>query len=328
MKYFLFSPLVMISCFSFAQDCSKELLRGKPGTWKKGPQGIIHNINTADLAREKTVLDSIFQMIKSKYSPTGCQISYGTIFGKEPSAGENYIADPYLLSMYVLRFLCDKNSSDKSKYYVDVSTTTTVNVTVNTIYSLNNLYAANIPPDDFRGYLKLKQRPQQKNGVWFMGEEIVGDRGTPYELKEYRWLITYGDPLPFKYLNRREYLLIQKKRLEKALKDSPGEKDYTNQYIHNVNEYLKKPEDELNQPAIGMWNDEERFEKFVAEGTNGSFIAVVPNLSYYRPNLPKSSPQFFTVIYKIAAGDPVFEDNISAFQKAIDFSRLKNMLGK
>ncbi len=59
-----------------------------------------------------------------------------------------------------------------------------------------------------------------------------------------------------------------------------------------------------------MWNDEERFEGFVEEGTRGSFIAVKPNLSYYRKNLPKSSPQFFTVIYKLSQGDPVFEANI------------------
>jgi hypothetical protein len=34
------------------------------------------------------------------------------------------------------------------------------------------------------------------------------------------------------------------------------------------------------------------------------------------------------VVYKIAHGDTVFEENIAAIKKAVDFSALKNMLGK
>ena len=125
-----------------------------------------------------------------------------------------------------------------------------------------------------------------------------------------------------------EYLMILLKRLEQAIKESPGEKEYNNKFIKNVNEYLKKSETELSQPAICMWNDEERFEKFVDEGTRGSFIAVKPNLNYYRKNLHKSTPQFFTVEYTISAGDKVFAENISNIKKAVDFTALKNMLGK
>ncbi|HEY6063610.1 MAG TPA: hypothetical protein VIV35_08375, partial [Chitinophagaceae bacterium] len=70
------------------------------------------------------------------------------------------------------------------------------------------------------------------------------------------------------------------------------------------------------------------FEKFAEEGTKGSFIAVKTNVDYYHKKLPKSSPQFFTVVYKISKGDPVFEENMSNIKKAIDFTTLKNMLGK
>jgi len=116
--------------------------------------------------------------------------------------------------------------------------------------------------------------------------------------------------------------------LEKSIQEVAGEKEYTSKYLHNVNEYLKKPEAELALPAICMWNEEERFEKFVEEGTPGSFFAVKPNLDYYRKKLPMSSPQFFTVVYKIAKGDAVFADNYEAIKKAVDFTKLKNMLGK
>jgi hypothetical protein len=230
--------------------------------------------------------------------------------------------------MYILRYLCDENSADKSKYYVDVSTTTTVNIVANAMYFLNTLYAANLPDDDFRGYLKLEKRPEKKDGYYYLGEKVVGDSHLENKIMEYRWLITYNDTLPFTYVSRKEYLLIQQKRLERTIQESPGEKAYSQKYFGNINEYLTKPENELSQPAICMWNDEERFEGFVEEGTRGSFIAVKPYLAYYQRNLPKSSPQFFTVIYKLSQGDPVFEANISAIKEAVDFAALRSMLGK
>ena len=328
MKCLILSALLFFSLNAFTQDCTKELLAQKPGTWKAGTQGSIKNVNAADLAKEKLVIAGIHKMVSTHYNPTGCEISYSTVYGKYPTAGQTWIADPYHYAMYILRYLCDRNSADKSKYSVDVSTPTTVTITANVIFALNNLYAATIPADDFRGYLKLKQKPEKKEDAWFMGEEVVGDYGTASEIKEYRWLITYNDTLPFYYVSRKEYLLIQKKRLEKAIKDNPGEKVYNDKFLKNISDYLSKTETELSKPAICMWNDEERFEKFVEEGTPGSFIAVKPNPDYFRKKLPMSSPQFFTVVYKISKGDAVFEENIANIKKAVDFATLKNMLGK
>jgi hypothetical protein len=227
--------------------------------------------------------------------------------------------------MYILRYLCDRNSGDKSKYYVDAATPTTVNIVANAMYFLNCLYATKLPADDFRGYLKLEDRPVNLNGFYYLGKQnVVYTKG----LVEYRWLITYNDTLPFTYVNRKEYLLIQKKRLEKSVKENPSSEKYVQKYFDRINEYLAKPESELIQDAICMWNDEERFERFVEEGKSGSFIAVKPNLSYFKKNLPKSSPQFFTVIYKIEHEDPVFEANITAIKEAVDFAKLRSMLGK
>lgn len=325
MKYLILPILLSVALKTFSQDCSKELLRQKPGTWKTGQQGSISNVSTPDLAKEKAVLAGIHKMISSNYKPTGCEISYSNVFSKTTVAGQNWIGDPYHYAMYVLRYLCDQQSTDKSKYYVDYSTPTTVNITANAMYWLNSLYASNLPPDDFRGYLKLTKRPEKKDGYYFMGEEKV-DYNSP--IYEYRWLITYNDTLPFSYLSRKEYLLIQKKRLEQAAKDNPTEKAYLDTYFKNISNYLTNPETELSKPAICMWNDEERFERFVEEGTRGSFIAVKPNLAYYHKKLPKSSPQFFTVVYKVSKDDLVFEENISNIKQAIDFATLKSMLGK
>jgi hypothetical protein len=328
MKYKIIIACLLFSGWSSAQNCSQEILQKKPGTWKAGIKGSISNVSAADLVKEQLVTTAIHKMASLNYQPVGCQVTYSTTFGKSIVAGEHWMADPYHYTMYVLRYICDANGRDKSKYYVDISTPTTVTIAANVIFCLNNLYATNLAPDDFRGYLKLKERPVLKDGFYFMGEEVVGDGHLQNKIKEYRWLITYSDTLPFSYLSRKEYLLIQKKRLEQTLKDSPSEKTYLDQYFKNISDYLMKPESELSKPAICIWNDEERFAGFVEEGTRESFIAVKPNLNYYHKNLPLSSPQFFTVVYKIAHGDPVFEENIANIKKAIDFSGLRNMLGK
>jgi hypothetical protein len=326
MKYLILSAILFFSLQVLSQDCTQELLAQKPGTWKAGQQGQIYKVTAGDLVKEKATITSIHKMISSHYNPMGCQVSYSTVYGANyPTPEQPWIADTYHYAMYILRYLCDQQSTDKSKYYVDISTPTTVNITANAMYWLNSLYAANIAPDDFRGYLKMPKRPVKKDGYYFMGEEKI-DYNSP--IFEYRWLITYNDTLPFSYISRKEYLLIQKKRLEKAVKDNPSEKAFLEQYFKNIKEYLTKSENELSDPAICIWNDEERFEKFVEEGTKGSFIAVKPNLDYYHKKLPKSSSQFFTVVYKISKDDAVFEDNIEAIKKAVDFATLKNMLGK
>lgn len=326
MKVTLLILGILIALVSSAQDCTPELLSQKPGIWKAGSQGSIANVTPSDLTKEKAVLAGIHKMVFSSYSPVGCELNYSTVFGKYPDEGQTYFADPYYYVMRIMRYICDENSADKSKYYIDISTSTTVNIDANAIYSLNNLFAANIPASDFRGYLKLEERPVKKDGYYYMGEKVINSADN--KTMEYRWLITYNDTLPFSYLSRKEYLHIQQKRLEKSIKESPGEKEYFQKFLDNISDYLANSDSELSQPSICMWNDEERFNGFVEEGTKGSFIAVKPNLDYYHKKLPKSSPQFFTVVYTLTENDPVFEENIAAIKEAVDFAKLKSMLGK
>jgi hypothetical protein len=329
MKYYLVLILLSFYTYAAAQDCDQAMLAKKTGTWKAGLKGSTTNVSAADLLKEKATLASVHQMIGANYQPMGCQLLYSNSFsGYNAAAAKNWIADTYQYTMYILRFLCDQQSADKSKYYVDISTSTTVTITANTIWQLNNLFAADLPDDDFRGYLKMKDKPQWKDGFYYMGEEVVGDGDRENKMKEYRWLITYGEQLPFSYVSRKEYLLIQKKRLQKTIKDDQSSKSFYDQYMNRILDNLKKDEGELNAPAICMWNDEEKFTGFVNEGTKGSFFAVKPNSNYYDKKLSRSAPQFFSVVYRISHGDPVFEYNIASIQKAVNFSTLRNMLGK
>ncbi|MBK8141445.1 MAG: hypothetical protein IPK57_10790 [Chitinophagaceae bacterium] len=147
----------------------QRITKTKTRTWKVGSKGSVANVSTADLIKEKAITDGIHKMVYSNYKPIGCQISYNSVFGKSMASGQTWIADPYYYSMYILRFLCDEQSKDKTKYYVDYSTPTTVTITANAMFALN-LYAADLG-DDFRGYLKLTKKPEKKNGYYFMGKK-------------------------------------------------------------------------------------------------------------------------------------------------------------
>jgi hypothetical protein len=55
------------------------------------------------------------------------------------------------------------------------------------IHWLDNLYAANIPEDDMRGYLKLEKRPISKDSYYYFGKKKINYNE---EIYEYRWLIS------------------------------------------------------------------------------------------------------------------------------------------
>src|SRR5689334_20383190 len=150
MKYIIITACFFFPILSRAQDCRQEELRNKPGTWKAGMKGSIVNVSAGDLVREKAVTSAIHKMVSSKYKPTGSQVMYASAFGKSISDGERWVADPFYYSLYILRYLCDKSSQDKSKFYVDHATPTTVNISANVIFYLDNLYATNLTNEHFR----------------------------------------------------------------------------------------------------------------------------------------------------------------------------------
>jgi hypothetical protein len=319
---------LIIACITFpanAQDCSPESLANTAGNWKPGIAGSVRNVTATELAKEKATLNNIHKMISAKYTPRGAQATHAYAFvGPDPNSGNNWVAGYFWYSVYVLQYYCDS----KTKYSPTSSTATTLNIYANVLQEAQTLYAAELPGDDLRGYLRLKRMPVKKDGYYFMGEEVVGDSHLPNPIKEYRWLITYNDTLPFTCLSRKEYLLITKKRLEKTIQQNGNTSGFYTRYMNNINDWLNKNETELSKPAVCMWNDEEQFNGFVEEGTRGSFVAIRPNMSYYRKKLPRSAPQFFSVVFKFSEGTPVQAENMRQIQKAVDLSALQNMLGK
>lgn len=297
------------------QKCTDEAMAAKTGKWKPGIQGSIRNIAKADLAKEKAFMTGIQKKVSTQHVPAGLEIVYSTSWNKDRSSG--YIADPFNLSMYLLRYLCDNSPKG---FYVEYSSATNVVVGINQLFAMDNLYAAPLPADHFRGYLRLFKKPELKDGAIYMGTE-TSDNGN---IKEENWLVTRGDSLPFRYLSRKEFLLLIKTRLENKIQSGES----LHKYLDKVKEQLQQPEKDLSQRAVCNWNDEERFTGFLKEGERSAFYPVVPDLIYYKKGLSKSAAQFISVKYKYSVGNKVFDKNIEGLRKALSFEYLRSLLAK
>lgn len=314
--------LIVLISGADGQDCTPQTLAQKPGVLRASKlSGSTGGVSAADLAREKSALTNIHKMIAAGYTPAGVVGDYSFRFSNGKTA------DTFGYSLYLLKYNCDKASSDKSKFYVGTDTPTVVRIDANVINAFD-LSAADTTDNSFRGYLLLPILPKRVDGFYYLGDNPSGS-ARPQQ-KEYSWLITYDDALPFSVLTRREYLLLTRARLEKLIKENGNSTGFYNEYVSRVDDYLKKSEAELSQPAIVNRTDEERFTGFFKEGERSAFYAVKHNPAYYKKGLPKSAPQFFTVVYSVYEGDevPVYTDNINAVKKAVDFKVLRNMLGK
>ena len=60
----------------------------------------------------------------------------------------------------------------------------------------------------------MRSMPQKRDGFYYLGDNPAGNARQGQ--KEYTWLVTYDDKLPFTVLTRKEFLLLTKARLEKT----------------------------------------------------------------------------------------------------------------
>lgn len=314
-------------CFVFAaygqQKCTPLMLAQKPGSLRASKlAGSTGGVSAADLTRSRATLTNIHKTIAAAYNPTSVVGDYSFSFSK----GE--FANIFGYSLYLLKYNCDEAAADKSKFYIGTDTPTVVRINANFIYALDDLTAAHTSDNTFRGYFRIRNLPRKVDGFYYLGDNPASN--TTKNQKAYTWLVTYNDELPFTVLTRKEYLLLTKARLAKAISQNGNSSGFYNEYVNRVNDFLKKSETELNQPAIIKAVDEERFTGFLEENAVGAFAAVKHNPAYYKKGLPKSAAHFFTVTYSVYEGDevPVYVDNINAVKKALDLNVLKNLLGK
>jgi hypothetical protein len=339
--------VVVLSFYGISQPCNQEELFRIPGEWKAGLKGSTMNVSKENLVKETQTVQSILEIFKSGYSPMGCRVSYSGVYGFNPNSGKNWIANPYGLSMFFLRYLCEHDNS--GKYYVDVSTPTSLDVSVNK-FQLERieLYAAELPEHHEIGYITIVGLPEYKDGYYYFEEQADYHK----DIKTYTWIIGYEGKLPYKFVTVREYLNLKKAEFESKLAENNNreqarknrgdefteddidfynrQREYYGKPIQLIDEMLQtKSEAELESPAAILGTgDLQTLQPLVNLNTPGADIFIKPNPDYYKKNLPKHVPQLISINLKVQHGDPVFEDVYEKISKAIDIKKFKAMIGE
>lgn len=351
---FLLSGLLLTCNIAESQPCTKEALMQLPGKWKKGMQGSIHNVSADNLAKEKAVLAEIHKMTSSGYQPYGLDVHHSTVFGYNLVNGKKWYADPFYYNAYLMDYLCDHRDNDIKKMWVNPETGTTGIVYINRIDpfpdgSGADIYPATFPEDRHDPFERIDSWPQQKDGYWYwLIQDSANER---YPKKMYYYLITYDGQLPFTKYTKKEYLEYQIPRMKKSLAErtkyaseidpnSYDEKRFlelkaaTEEELNEFRKKIKQTEQllvtmspqELAEVAIVKNDGYSEFYGFFKEGDPYTSILIKPNPAYYKP-LPKWVPQFFCVAIKLATDMPVFRKAIPDFEKSLDFTWFRKMLG-
>jgi hypothetical protein len=116
-----------------------------------------------------------------------------------------------------------------------------------------------------------------------------------------------------------------RQRYEKLLAEN--EKKFEPAFA-KVEVLLKMSATELSEPAIVKMDPTDHLS-YVFTDDNDPFgkVLIQPNPSYFK-KLPRSSPQFFSVYVAGNHNDPIAAKAMKDIMNAVDFSVLRNMLGK
>ena len=326
MKYILLLWALYASLNAFGQDCSPASLSQKPGVWKEGMKGSVSGIPAADLDKERKIVISLHNLIKSKYTPIGVEADFN---GSYDSPDTETPVNNYDYKIYFMPYYCEKNIIKTAH-----ETSTTFSVSSNrfdgNIYEIAD--ESNIP----EGYYSLKKMPVAKDGYYYFEENAslgFGESG-----KSRNWLITIDGKLPFAFVTKKEFLEKQKQMLltamPKEIENSNEshklntEKNYKNA-LAKLETLLKMPSDESAQPAI-VKQDPSDYLSYLFTTDTDPFgkVLIKPNPGYFNSKLSRSSPQFFLVNFTGNEKDPVASKVMTDLMKDFDFSALKNMLGK
>jgi hypothetical protein len=127
--------------------------------------------------------------------------------------------------------------------------------------------------------------------------------------------------------------------IDRYLKDYKTDEERKDAAITGSNKYYDTPleliskllssssDADLSQPAIIKSADSfDTFSGFVSD--KEGMCLIKPNRDYYNKNLPRSSPQFFTVFYRWDNNDPIYKNAMAGIKQSINYQTLKNMLEK
>jgi hypothetical protein len=362
----IFLSMAIIAMSSSAQDCTEVSLLEKTGIWKEGMKGSITGIPADDLAKEKKVVASLHNMIKSNFKPLGVTAEISEAYDRSyPDMPVNH----YSFNVLFLPYYCEGNiiktaNETSTSFFINANK---FDAEIFDKYDENNTSG--------EGYHSMPSIPVEKNGCYYF--EADASLGFGMAGKSYTWLITYDGKLPYSYVSKKEFLEKRKLLLLKALpealtalkeimklkdmeksmtevqyKNDPEklkrymnndylpvkevneknlvrtEKDYKNA-IAKIETQLKMSPDDLNQTAIVKIDPQDPLS-YLFTDDNDAFgrVLIQPNPGYFNKKLSRSTPQFFTVNVSGNQNNKIAANAMADIMKAVDFSILKNLLGK
>jgi hypothetical protein len=366
MKSILSLMTLFITIPGFTQDCSIESLLKKPGKWNETSGGM-QGVSAADLAKEKKTVATINSMVRSKYSPMAVNAMVNGGYERQElqrpvntyiysiipleyycdgnaikTVGETatyfYIGvnhffdeiydsaqgDRALLEGY--NVLSQKPKSKDGYYYFDEKKITISQGISGKSSAWLVTYDGKLP----WAYVTKKEflEKRKRNLATQMRTEASGindvlknnEIAKEFKEKEFR-----NDKEKLQRFMKMEYVPI-KERYEKQL--SEIEKKYKPAF-DKIDASLKKPSNELSESAIVKMDPNDGLSYlFATEDDPMGKVLIKPNPGYFNKKLPRSVPQFFSVYIRGNHNNAVVANFMTNILKAIDFSVLKNMLGK
>lgn len=331
--------LAVLAHAAAAQPCNEAALPQMAGVWKPAMKGSSGGLAGKELALQNKVFASLYAMLTQNYSPLGLTASQG---GWQRARATDQRPDSYGYSVYFLPFYC-QGAATKTETH----TSTVLYIHVNEadfIFSKSATERYFLDESERANYAWLKSMPDARNGVLHFKLETNQNEGA--NARDDKWLVTYDEKLPFRYVSRKEYLddtralftKLQARELQKIendFKSNPQQRDKmltaTRQHIEGqlavIDKWSKSSTaTEFEMPAIV--NSFGEFKGFLNEGERGAVILIKDNPDYYNRKLPTSVPQLIAVDFKAVTDRPVHARAHADALQAIDFGLLKSLLGR
>lgn len=360
---------LMVALTTNAQPCTKEDILKQPGYWTPGMKSSTYGVTAADLAKQQTIVNNIIQPIQKKYaSPRGVDIVFGGAHFENSrlpqiSKPGNYYYAYFYIAEHPCVYTKEAMENRGASAYLWICANDFSLEFGQSFFVPTKPNEENLKTDAFR---LIDQKPVLKDGMWYWrdGKGSTGDYRwvvsldskqpfvviTRKEMAE-RLKVYYQKKIQeteaqfnqtlksneeayqnIKKINEKEATAFRDQSKVAAERQRSIELGMYGKSLAVVESLLKSPDHPaLQEPAIiDHIKGFNEFEGFVTEDHIYAMYAIRPNPVYFNHQLPKSSPQFFTVHFRMPeTGDNLLSEKAKEdLLKAIDFTSLKNMLGK
>ncbi|MCW5910860.1 MAG: hypothetical protein KIT62_07290 [Cyclobacteriaceae bacterium] len=338
--------LVLCSMTTVAQDCDKEKLKTLPGNWLPQPADEVLTGSprpaAADAAGAKNVFNQIGKLFQQHYKPVGADVYNYLTHNITP--GSSVYGNWYIYTISNFMFYCSNGKKARNSEGVSSAVHVNPNGLLNTKFSeilvYNESGEVSSEVTNTCGFNSLsskeckeKKLPDLSNGYHSF------ESGNDY----YVW-ITYEGKLPYRYVNRKEFLEKQVAISEAKLKElnifysSKGWKEqfemfpqYKEKMLEDKKKHLVGYENPLQAYRQDMkkdaaWLNEIAVVKYVSirEPTTNAHqysrydfttvddpymvVPIMPNPDYYNKKLPKWAPQL--IVINVSRIDGVTPQNV------------------